>query len=91
MKLLVTGGAGYIGSATARLFLEAGHEVVVLDNLSMGHRKAVPDGAAFVEGDLLDQDKVRKVFRKHGPEGVVHFAASSLVGESMQDPGKYIH
>jgi len=89
MKLLVTGGAGYIGSATARLFLEAGHEVVVLDNLSMGHREAVPDGAAFVEADLLDGAAVRKVFRTRRPEGVVHFAASSLVGESMQDPGKY--
>jgi len=91
MKLLVTGGAGYIGSATAQLLLEEGHEVVVLDNLYTGHREAVPDGAAFVEADLLDVAKVREVFRTHRPEGVLHFAALSLVGESMQDPGKYFY
>jgi UDP-glucose 4-epimerase len=89
MKLLVTGGAGYIGSATAQLLLEAGHEVVVLDNLSMGHCEAVPDGADFVEADLLDAPAVREVFKKHKPDGALHFAALSLVGESMRDPGKY--
>ena len=89
MKLLVTGGAGYIGSATARLLIEAGHEVIVLDNLSMGHRQAVPEEALFVEADLLDAAGVRNVFRLHKPQGVVHFAAASLVGESMQNPGKY--
>jgi UDP-glucose 4-epimerase len=89
MKLLVTGGAGYIGSATARLLIEAGHEVTVLDNLSMGHRAAVPEEALFVEADLLDAAGVRNVLRLHKPQGVVHFAAASLVGESMQNPGKY--
>jgi len=89
MKLLVTGGAGYIGSATAQLLLEAGHEVVVVDNLSMGHPEAVPDGADFVEADLLDAPAVGDVFRTHKPEGVLHFAASSLIHESMRDPGKY--
>jgi len=89
MKLLVTGGAGYIGSATSQLLIEAGHDVVVLDNLSMGHREAVPAEAEFAEADLLDGDAVRDVFQKHTPDGVVHFAASSLVGESMQDPNKY--
>jgi UDP-glucose 4-epimerase len=89
MKLLVTGGAGYIGSATAHLLIEAGHDVTVLDNLSMGHREAVPEAALFVEADLLDAAGVRNLFRLHKPEGVVHFAAASLVGESMQKPGKY--
>jgi len=89
MKLLVTGGAGYIGSATAHLLIEAGHDVVVLDNLSMGHREAVPEGAVFVEADLLDAAKVGEIFRTHTPEGVLHFAASSLVAESMENPEKY--
>ena len=91
MKLLVTGGAGYIGSATAQLLIEEGHEVVVLDNLYTGHREALPDGAAFAEADLLDVATVRDIFRTHRPEGVLHFAALSLVGESMQDPGKYFY
>jgi UDP-glucose 4-epimerase len=89
MKLLVIGGAGYIGSATAQLLLEAGHGVVVMDNLTMGHREAVPDGAAFAKADLLDAAGTLKVLKKHKPDGVLHFAASSLVGESMKDPGKY--
>ncbi|WP_031466153.1 UDP-glucose 4-epimerase GalE [Sciscionella sediminilitoris] len=88
MKLLVTGGAGYIGSVCAARLLEAGNEVVVLDDLSTGHRDAVPDGAEFIEGDVAEQ---ADAVLSRGFDGVLHFAAKSLVGESMQDPGKYWH
>ncbi|WP_103380140.1 UDP-glucose 4-epimerase GalE [Pseudonocardia dioxanivorans] len=86
MKLLVTGGAGYVGSVCAAHLLEAGNEVVVLDDLSTGHRDAVPDGARFVEGDLAEAagDVLAEGF-----DGVVHFAARSLVGESVQRPEIY--
>ncbi|TWP49058.1 UDP-glucose 4-epimerase GalE [Lentzea tibetensis] len=86
MKLLVTGGAGYVGSVCAARLLEAGHEVVVLDDLSTGHADAVPAGARFVQGDIADV--IGEVLAE-GFDGVLHFAAKSLVGESMQDPGKY--
>ncbi|GLZ34161.1 UDP-glucose 4-epimerase GalE [Lentzea sp. NBRC 105346] len=86
MKLLVTGGAGYVGSVCAARLLEAGHEVVVLDDLSTGHADAVPAGARFIEGDIAE---VIGDVLAEGFDGVLHFAAKSLVGESMQDPGKY--
>jgi UDP-glucose 4-epimerase len=85
-KLIVTGGAGYVGSVCAARLLEAGHEVVVVDDLSTGHADAVPDGARFVEGDAAE---ATATLLSEGFDGVLHFAAKSLVGESMQDPGKY--
>lgn len=88
MKLLVTGGAGYVGSVVASQLVEAGHETVVLDNLSKGHEPAVPDGARLTVGDLLDVDLLRGVLAG-GFDGVLHFAALSLVGESVEQPGLY--
>ncbi|MFD3735338.1 UDP-glucose 4-epimerase GalE [Streptomyces sp. NPDC058632] len=84
-KYLVTGGAGYVGSVVARHLLEAGHEVVVLDNLSTGVREAVPAGASFVEGDIRDA----AAWLDPSFDGVLHFAASSQVGESVVKPEKY--
>ena len=89
MRILVTGGAGYIGSVATELLLDRGHQVVVIDNLVKGHRGAVDPRAHFVEGDLADQALLEETLREHGIEAVMHFAASSLVGESMEDPGKY--
>ncbi|WP_199443264.1 UDP-glucose 4-epimerase GalE [Umezawaea beigongshangensis] len=88
MKLLVTGGAGYVGSTCSARLVEAGHEVVVLDDLSTGHADAVPAGARFVEGDI---DDVAGEVLAEGFDGVVHCAAKSLVGESMENPAKYWH
>ncbi len=88
MKVLVTGGAGYIGSHTAKELVRDGHEVVVLDNLSTGHRWAVKWGE-LVEGDVGDVALVARTLRRCGIDAVVHFAASSYVGESMVDPRKY--
>src|SRR5580704_13323188 len=88
MKLLVTGGAGYIGSIVGSQLLEAGHEVVVLDNLERGHREAVPGGARLVVTDLLDHDAVQDVVGE-GFDGVLHFAALALVGESVAHPERY--
>lgn len=89
MKLLVTGGAGYIGSIVSRLLIERGHEVVVLDNLERGHREAVAPQAQLVVGDLRRPEQVMDVLAGGGFDGVVHFAALSLVGESVQEPGLY--
>ncbi|SDF71441.1 UDP-glucose 4-epimerase GalE [Sporolituus thermophilus] len=91
MKLLVTGGAGYIGSHTVHELVRAGHTVTVFDNLSKGHRAAVPAEVPLIVGDLRDRDLLIKTLREHQIEGVVHFAADSLVGESMQQPAKYYH
>lgn len=88
MRLLVTGGAGYIGSITAAHLLAAGHEVTVFDNLSKGHMQAVPPGARFVEGDLLNEGQLQQALST-GFDGVLHFAALSLVGESVQQPERY--
>jgi UDP-glucose 4-epimerase len=88
LKLLVTGGAGYIGSVVTSQLLESGHEVVVFDDLSKGHEEAVPEGAGFVWGNLLDAGRVNEVLSR-GFDGVVHFAAHSLVGESVDHPEKY--
>jgi UDP-glucose 4-epimerase len=86
VKLLVTGGAGYVGSVCAAHLVDAGHDVTVLDDLSTGHKDAVPDGARFVEADLADAaDDVLA----EGFDGVLHFAAKSLVGESVQRPELY--
>ena len=89
MNVLVTGGAGYVGSVTTELLLRRGHEVVVLDDLRTGHRDAVPDGAAFVLGDVAYADLVSYALAEHAVEAIVHFAASSLVGESMEAPLDY--
>jgi UDP-glucose 4-epimerase len=88
MRLLVTGGAGYIGSIVAQQLLAAGHDVTVLDDLSRGHRAAVPEGARFVEASLLDEDAVRAAFQ-NGFDGVLHFAALALVAESVAHPERY--
>ena len=88
MKLLVTGGAGYIGSIVARLLLEGGHEVVVLDNLRQGHREAVPAEADLVVADLLDEPALRDTIGQ-GFDAVLHFAALALVGESGTNPERY--
>jgi len=89
VKILVTGGAGYIGSIVAGQLLAAGHEVVVLDNLSKGHLAAVPEQGRLVEADLLDADAVQRVLGDGGYAGVLHFAALSLVGESVAHPDRY--
>lgn len=86
MKLLVTGGAGYVGSVCAAALVEAGHEVVVLDDLSTGHRDAVPSGCVFVEGDVAE---VADTVLADGFDGVLHFAAKSLVAESVTHPELY--
>ncbi len=88
MKLLVVGGAGYVGSTSVERFVEQGHEVVVYDNLSSGHRAAVPEGAELVVGDIADRERLRTLLAD-GVEAVLHCAARSLVAESMIDPGRY--
>ncbi len=88
--LLVTGGAGYIGSHTIKALLEAGEKIVVLDSLVHGHREALPrDRVTFVHGDMSDAALLEKVFAEHRPEAVLHFAAYAYVGESVTDPLKY--
>lgn len=89
MRVLVTGGAGYIGSVTCELLLERGHHVCVVDDLSRGHREAVPPGATLEICSTLDRARLGEIIEKERPEGVLHFAALSLVGESMRDPGLY--
>ena len=89
MNILVTGGAGYIGSVVVEETLRAGHKTVVYDNLVKGHREMVADDAVFVEGDLLDRDKLESVFGEHSIDAVIHMAAYSLVGESVAEPSKY--
>jgi UDP-glucose 4-epimerase len=88
-KILVTGGAGYIGSICVEKMLDSGYEIAVFDNLSEGHRAAVDPRALFFQGDLADRDVVRRAFEEFQPEGVMHFAANALVGESMVNPSKY--
>jgi UDP-glucose 4-epimerase len=90
MKVLVTGGAGYIGSVTVEELVAGGAEVVVIDNLSKGHRQAVHPSATFVQGDLADRSFVDEVMARHRPDGIMHFAAHSLVGESMERPILYL-
>lgn len=90
MKILVTGGAGYIGSHTCKALALAGHEVRVYDNLSTGFRGLVKWGD-LVEGDILDTERLKACLRAWQPDGIIHFAAFSQVGESVSNPGKYIH
>lgn len=89
MKILVTGGAGYVGSVCAERLLAEDHTVIVLDDLSSGHRCAVPEGAIFMEGDFGDALFCRKVIEQHSIETVMHFAAETLVEKSMSDPRAY--
>jgi UDP-glucose 4-epimerase len=90
MKILVAGGAGYIGSVTSEVLLQAGHEVIVLDNLVQGHRAAVPAAATFVHCELAELGQVRSIFAQHAPAAVMHFASHTQVGESMERPFKYL-
>lgn len=91
MTVLVTGGAGYIGSHMVLDLLDSGESVVVLDNLSTGFRWAVPTNATLVVGDVGDQDLVRSIVRKHGVKAIIHFAGSIVVPESVADPLGYYH
>jgi UDP-glucose 4-epimerase len=88
MRILVVGGAGYIGSHMVKMLLVTGHEVIILDNLSSGHRDAVL-GGTFVEGDLADAEYLKQVFESHRPEAVMHFASFIQVGESVRKPDIY--
>ncbi len=89
MRVLVTGGAGYIGSVVTEELIAAGHEVVVYDNLSKGHRAAIHPDAQFIHADLMDSDALRGAFAAQASEAVVHMAADALVGESVTNPAKY--
>jgi UDP-glucose 4-epimerase len=89
MRILVTGGAGYIGSVVVEELLASGHGAVVYDNLSQGHRESVLPGAEFIEGEILDRAKMEAALTSHKIDAVIHMAASALVGESCVNPGKY--
>jgi UDP-glucose 4-epimerase len=90
VKILVTGGAGYIGSVVVERLVEEGDAVVVLDDLSRGHRAALHPGAVFVQADLADGAAVAAAFRQHRPDTIMHFASHTLVGESMERPWLYL-
>ncbi|MDX6613892.1 MAG: UDP-glucose 4-epimerase [Blastocatellia bacterium] len=89
MNILVTGGAGYIGSVVVEELIRDGHVVTVYDNLSKGHRESVPSGVEFVHAELLDSETLMTTLLQRGIEAVIHMAADSLVGESVAKPGKY--
>ena len=89
MRVLVTGGAGYIGSVVTEELIKDGHTAVVYDSLYKGHREAVVAGAKLVEADLMDNERLRGALREHEIEAVIHMAADSLVGESVGNPAKY--
>ncbi|MCG3162286.1 MAG: UDP-glucose 4-epimerase [Acidobacteria bacterium] len=91
MKVLVTGGAGYIGSVVVEQLIKHGHEAVVYDNLSKGHAAAVAPEAAFIRADLMNRDALVRALDQRKIEAVIHMAASSLVGESVQNPHLYFN
>ena len=91
MSILVTGGAGYIGSTVVRELVREGEDVVVFDNMSQGHEGAVHTDATLVVGDLADETAVRSVFEEHHIDAIMHFASHTLVGESMEKPFLYLH
>ena len=90
MKVFVTGGAGYIGSVAVEQLVRDHYQVAVFDNLSMGHRAAVHPDAELIVGDLEDSAAIRNAIRRFRPDAIMHFAAKSLVGESMQSPFLYL-
>src|SRR5262245_66632043 len=90
MKVLVTGGAGYIGSVVVEQLIKHGHEVVVYDNLSKGHAAAIASEASLVKADLSDRDMLVRALDRNRIEAVIHMAASSLVGESVENPNLYL-
>jgi len=90
MRILVTGGAGYIGSIVTERLVERGADVVVYDNLSQGHAAAVDPGARLIEGDLADPGQIERVFARHDFEAIMHFASHTLVGESWAKPFLYL-
>lgn len=89
MKILVVGGAGYIGSICSELLINEGHEVSIFDNLTEGHRRAVDPRAEFIESDLAERSRIESALSETKPDAVMHFAANALVGESMTNPSKY--
>ena len=89
MKIFLTGGAGYIGSVTSEMLLDAGHEVIIFDNLERGHLEAVDPRARFIKGDLRNREEILDAMARAKPDAVVHFAAYALVGESMEFPMRY--
>ena len=88
-QILVTGGAGYIGSHAVKLLLQKGYNVIVIDNLVYGHRQALPENVILVQGAIGDKTITRKIFNEYNIKAVLHFAAYAYVGESVTDPGKY--
>ncbi|MFH1753640.1 MAG: UDP-glucose 4-epimerase GalE [Candidatus Omnitrophota bacterium] len=89
MRILVTGGAGYIGSVCAEELIRQKHETIVIDDLAQGHKEALLPEAVFYQGDFGNKDLLESIFKKHSPEAVIHFAAETLVEFSMSDPGRY--
>ncbi len=89
MKILLTGGAGYIGSHTAQALINSGHEVIVFDNLTTGIRSSIPKNAEFVKGDVRDRESLESTLRKYSIEAVIHFAAKLIVPESIEKPIEY--
>jgi len=89
MKIFITGGAGYIGSAASQMLLEAGHKVTIYDSLVKGYREAIPAGAQFIQADLADLDRLHSALGAEPYDAVMHFAAFIEAGESMRLPGKY--
>jgi UDP-glucose 4-epimerase len=90
MPILITGGAGYIGSHTVKYFQEQSEDIIVIDNLQSGHKESIQVNNLY-NIDIRDKDQLDKVFKEHKIEAVIHFAANSLVGESMEKPYEYYH
>src|SRR5574341_2389226 len=89
MRILVVGGAGYIGSVTVDQLIEAGHEVTVLDSLVAGHREAVNEAAELVQADVRDEEALHRLFAGHNFDAVIHYGGYIQAGESVQQPGRY--